>query len=191
MTDNVFNNVELLGYVDRIDIADDYFVIIDYKSSSTSMSEKSLILGQQLQLLTYAALIQEETGRKPLAVFFYAFRNPSTLSDQLYEYKQSKGIEGLERMLPNDLWQREKRYKGWFFEDPTGYFESADFWNGLKEFEDGVSTHFKTVYDFPKVKELLQDRYDQLYNHIVNGVLDIDDLEMELEEKPELKKEIR
>lgn len=191
VTNNVFNKVELLGYVDRIDIADDYFIIIDYKSSDTSMSEKSLILGQQLQLLTYAALIQEETGRKPMAVFFYAFRNPNTLSDQLFEYKQSKGIEGLETIQACDLWKREKRFKGWFFEDPTGYFDSADYWNGLKEFPHGISTHFKTVYDFPKVKELLQDRYDKLYDYMTHGVLDIEDFEMELEDKPELKKEIR
>lgn len=191
LTDNVFNNVELLGYVDRIDIADDYFIIVDYKSSETTMSEKSLILGQQLQLLTYAALIQEDTGRKPLGVFFYAFRNPNTLDNELYEYKQSKGVQGLQSIEASDLWVREKRYKGWFFEDPTGYFETPDYWNGLKEFEYGVSTHFKTVYDFTKVKELLQDRYDELYKNIVDGILDIDDLDMELEEKPDLKKEIR
>lgn len=191
VTDNVFNNVELLGYVDRIDVADDYFVIVDYKSSDTNMSEKSLILGQQLQLLTYAALIQEDTGRKPLAVFFYAFRNPSSIDNQLYEYKQSKGIEGLESIPPEETWQKAKRYKGWFFEDPTGYFDSAKYWNGLKEFNYGVSTHFKTVYNFEKVKELLQDRYDQLYKHITDGILDIDDLNMELVEKLDLKKEIR
>lgn len=191
VTDNVFNNVELLGYVDRIDISDDFFIIVDYKSSETKMNEKNFLEGRQLQLLTYASLIAQETGKKPLAVFYYAFRNPNKIKNKTYHYTSTKGLESLDKVEEFEEWRNKKRYTGWFFDEPLGHFSSPEYWIGLSERAEGVTTRTKKVYNFPVIKEVLQERYNKLYENICNGILDEDDLDMEYDEELNLKKEIR
>lgn len=190
-SDHTFNNISFKGYVDRIDATSDVFAIIDYKSSDTGISEPELIRGTQLQLLSYAALIKEEKNLKPFAVLNYAFKNPNKIDDKLQRYQQSKGIVNLDEINAKDLWNNEKRYKGWFFEDPADFINTAAYWTGLTDAKEGGIITPKSVYDFEKVEKLLQNRYAKLYKSIISGILDVDDLDMELEEKPKLKKELR
>ena len=193
VTDDIFKNVSLAGYVDRIDQSENYFAIIDYKSSIETISQAKLQQGTQLQLLTYASIIKahDQNGKIPIAVLNYAFRNPNKIDDELQSYKQSSGIVDQSKIKAEELWKKEKRYKGWFFEDPTDTFSSADYWTGLTNDKDGGVILPKSVYDFDKVEALLQDRYDKLYDAIISGVLDIDDLDMEIEETPKLRKDLR
>lgn len=46
-------NITLIGRTDRIDIADDYFRIIDYKTGKTGSILKELYFGEKLQLFLY------------------------------------------------------------------------------------------------------------------------------------------
>ncbi|CAM3702109.1 PD-(D/E)XK nuclease family protein [Erysipelothrix urinaevulpis] len=190
ITTDMFANVRLKGYVDRIDVLDDYFIIVDYKSSMTKMQEAEVLAGRQLQLLTYASIIQEETGRKPLAVFYYSFRNPLAINHKTYHYTTTKGLEPVDTINNQDEWLKEKRYTGWFFEDPMTYFLSEVYWNGLSNKDGEIIHRTKYVYDFEKLKEVLKDRYNTLYESIIKGILDPDELHIELEDI-DLRKEIR
>ncbi len=188
---NNFDKVELLGYIDRIDINDDYFIIIDYKSSPTNLSESLVKEGKQLQLLTYASIISEQYKKKPLAVFYYSFAHPASISAGKYEYKTSKGIIPKSDIDFLAEWKNEKRFKGWFFEDPQGFFTSDEYWTGLNTKDGEVISRTKNVYDFQLSKSLLQDVYKGLYENITAGILDLDEIEFDLDEEQDIKKEIR
>ena len=49
----------------------------------------------------------------------------------------------------------------------------------------------KNVYDFQLSKSLLQDVYKGLYENITAGILDLDEIEFDLDEELDMKKEIR
>lgn len=99
------NVIKLEGKIDRIDVCDDEFIIIDYKSGSTGAeySEAKLYAGKKLQLLIYLAAVEDNikmtvggVSKKRKAVGFYYMR----LHDRFVEDQDSRyGFEG--RTLAN------------------------------------------------------------------------------------------
>lgn len=71
----LFPDVDLLmtGIVDRVDTNDKAFNIIDYKSSEKKLSPKKIKNGHQLQLVTYAMIIQREIGKLANALIYWSF----------------------------------------------------------------------------------------------------------------------
>ena len=65
----------LKGKVDRIDMFDDYFRIIDYKSGNADASLAELYYGKKLQLFLYALAIENATGKKLSGTFYLPIKN--------------------------------------------------------------------------------------------------------------------
>jgi ATP-dependent helicase/nuclease subunit B len=91
---------ELEGKIDRVDIGnlDDKTCIriIDYKSSMKSLDEKKIMAGLQLQLFTYANVMEEEKGYDPVGVFYFG------LEDILIGLsKGNPSIEEIEEKIKN------------------------------------------------------------------------------------------
>ena len=63
------DNVEIVGKIDRIDVAENeegsFIRIIDYKSSSKSLDLNKMVTGLQIQLLTYVDIMAEKTNKEP------------------------------------------------------------------------------------------------------------------------------
>lgn len=82
--------IELTGKVDRVDIYEDgvkrYIKIIDYKSSAKKLVESEVLLGTQLQLLTYLDVLikkgneifggNQEYTYLPGGVYYFEIKNP-------------------------------------------------------------------------------------------------------------------
>ncbi|MFW6017041.1 MAG: PD-(D/E)XK nuclease family protein, partial [bacterium] len=62
--------VWLKGYIDRIDVSDKYYTIIDYKSGNVEFNFDKIYTGLNLQLLLYAKAVDKAVDKK-LAGFFY------------------------------------------------------------------------------------------------------------------------
>ena len=60
--------VKLTGKIDRIDVYNDYYRVVDYKTGSVDASDKSLFAGVKLQLYLYAAAVK---GKKLAGAFYY------------------------------------------------------------------------------------------------------------------------
>lgn len=69
------NNINLKGKVDRIDIFEDYFRIIDYKSGNADATLSELYYGKKLQLFLYALAIQNATGKNVSGTFYLPIKN--------------------------------------------------------------------------------------------------------------------
>ena len=63
------DNVEIVGKIDRIDVAKNeegsFIRIIDYKSSSKNLDLNKMVTGLQIQLLTYVDIMAEKTNKEP------------------------------------------------------------------------------------------------------------------------------
>ena len=64
------DNVEIVGKIDRIDVAENeegsFIRIIDYKSSSKNLDLNKIVTGLQIQLLTYVDIMAEKTNKEPV-----------------------------------------------------------------------------------------------------------------------------
>ncbi len=67
----ISKNKKLLGYIDRVDSAKDYFRIIDYKTGKTDSVRKELFYGKKLQLFLYANCMKKETGLNCAGVYYF------------------------------------------------------------------------------------------------------------------------
>ncbi len=64
---------KIKGKIDRVDVSDNYFRVLDYKTGTADAVDKSLFAGVKLQLYLYAAAVAEKFkgGEKKLAGLYY------------------------------------------------------------------------------------------------------------------------
>lgn len=80
--------VRLKGKIDRVDLGDKYFRVLDYKTGKTDASEKLLFSGVKLQLYLYAAAVMEKykgnEEKIPAGLYYLPITNK-------YEKEEDKG----------------------------------------------------------------------------------------------------
>lgn len=62
--------INFKGYVDRVDENEDSFIIVDYKTGSTTMDYESIISLHKIQLILYAKIIEKELNKKCAGVYY-------------------------------------------------------------------------------------------------------------------------
>lgn len=77
------DSISLRGQIDRVDIFEDYFRIIDYKSGNADATFAELYYGKKLQLFLYALAIQQATGKKISGTFYLPIQNVLEKSDKV------------------------------------------------------------------------------------------------------------
>lgn len=69
-------DVNLKGFIDRIDEKDDGFLIFDYKTGDNSFKNfNDVVSGKKLQLLVYARAFEILSGKKAKGVFYFPLSN--------------------------------------------------------------------------------------------------------------------
>lgn len=81
--------VRLRGTIDRVDVLDDRFIVIDYKTyKSADLELKEIYYGQKIQLYVYMRAIEDSLGAKPAGVFYLpVFAGFSNEETSRYKYK--------------------------------------------------------------------------------------------------------
>lgn len=78
--------IDIQGRIDRVDICDDYIIIIDYKSSaSITFSLPQVIYGERVQLFVYMKALSGQLGLKPAGVFYLPLSNKFVSEDKSSE----------------------------------------------------------------------------------------------------------
>ncbi len=101
----------LVGYVDRVDRAGEYFRIIDYKTGKTENVRKELFYGKKLQLFLYAKAIKKRTGLNCAGVYYFDCQTKYQTANQNVTLlkgvtlKDDKAVE----MTDKRLWQEDFR----------------------------------------------------------------------------------
>lgn len=81
--------IELKGTIDRVDILDDKFLIIDYKTyKSADLTLKELYYGEKVQLYIYMRAIENSLDLKPCGVFYLpVFASFTEEDESRHKYK--------------------------------------------------------------------------------------------------------
>ena len=87
-TQSLDNNLELNGRLDRIDKNNEGFILFDYKTGKTA-SQKDIEQGEDVQLLSYAALMEQVNKIAYLSLDNGVVKVPAKLEDeQLHELSE-------------------------------------------------------------------------------------------------------
>ncbi len=80
----------LVGKIDRVDVKDGRFIVIDYKSgaSAAAYSEKDLYIGHKMQLPVYVRAVQQHYGTLPAGFYYFNMHDNFTdvNKDSVYFY---------------------------------------------------------------------------------------------------------
>lgn len=94
-----YKDVYVMGVVDRVDILDDTFRIIDYKTGSDKFSYSDIASGKKLQLIVYVYAINKATGYRPVGAFYMPISNDYSDSDSGTLYT----LDGLISNMASDI----------------------------------------------------------------------------------------
>jgi ATP-dependent helicase/nuclease subunit B len=82
------DDISLNGKIDRIDLYEDYFRIIDYKSGNADATLSELYYGKKLQLFLYSLAIKNATDKQLSGTFYLPIQNvleKSNSDDNIYK----------------------------------------------------------------------------------------------------------
>ena len=71
-------NISIIGKVDRIDVFNDMFRVIDYKSGKADASLKELYYGNKLQLFLYSCAMERVLNKRMVGSFYLPLHNAYT-----------------------------------------------------------------------------------------------------------------
>jgi len=155
--------LDLNGFIDRIDFEDCYFRILDYKSSVHSIKLTEVAKGLQLQLFTYAYMYSLDSNLEPTAVY-YIHLNTAKDPNKFYSYSLTKGFE----LISKDDFEefiKGQRLSGVSF----GVSDGEYLYEGKSSIKDN-----KDKVAFEKIKEGLNIIYTNLLESIVNGKFEVE-----------------
>lgn len=172
----MFPNIALNGIIDRIDTHGQDALIIDYKTTPTTLSKEQIITGAQLQLLTYARYIKMYHNKNIVGVFNYGLSH-GPIPFTKYQYSASKGIQELELDVEKES-LNQRRFSGWFFTDDVHSFHSDNYFKGLNTVKGDILKLSRKPYRFDLVELVLDTLYRDISTHILQGVLDPKDIKL-------------
>ena len=142
--------IDLNGIIDRIDIDNDYYRIIDYKSSDHKLSEKEVDNGTQLQLLTYLWLIQEKIQKQPDGVYYFSFSNKVTKVKATNFNRTKHTLTEYDTTDWYIKYQETHQLSGWNFNDLNSVGRTK-------------------LYNFNEIKAKLIILYENLVDQLLDG----------------------
>ncbi len=169
----IIDDVKLIlkGRIDRIDISDTYFQIIDFKSSKRELKDAEIAQGLQLQLLTYLYFYSKETDLKPFGAY-YSFL-PTGYINQInasinFRPNLAK-IEITNPLLEHDAFVKQLQLPGKTFGNPATLFSNSKYVKDLKG-TDNITSSQKL--DFNKVETFIKEVYQAIILKLKAGEID-------------------
>ncbi|MBW9212541.1 MULTISPECIES: PD-(D/E)XK nuclease family protein [Terrabacteria group] len=158
---NLFDGLELIGKIDRIDQDQrnqDYY-LYDYKSSEHRIDKYKYLSGQQIQLMTYKLVLEKDGDKKVRATYYFSLSPQKQKLDYLQYKFNRRSVEK----------EAEDVYKDDFLRPTFLHNQSLSGWKLDDDFSDYNkntlnSKSFKiTNDDFNEVTlRLLMNFYEQL-----------------------------
>ena len=98
--------VYVKGFIDRIDVCEDKFALIDYKTGADKFSYRDLVSGKKLQLFVYVKAVEKMTDMIPVCTCYLPIRNDFSKSKEDNSYK----LNGVFSNSVSDLSNLDKNY---------------------------------------------------------------------------------
>ena len=103
ITLGIENKVDISGKIDRIDVCNNYFRIIDYKTGSTGTILKELYHGLKLQLFLYQKIAKKMLNMESAGVFYFNAKYDYSKADE-----DKTMLKGIAKNTPDVLENMDK-----------------------------------------------------------------------------------
>ena len=103
ITLGIDNKVDISGKIDRIDVCNNYFRIIDYKTGSTGIILKELYHGLKLQLFLYQKIAKKMLNMESAGVFYFNAKYDYSKADE-----DKTMLKGIAKNTPDVLENMDK-----------------------------------------------------------------------------------
>lgn len=171
-TSGYFDHIKINGYIDRIDFASNLLRIVDYKSSSKSITETSFKAGLKLQLLTYLVLATKEFNREPCGAYYYSLKNDN-IDTAAAKVTRGNLVEFTEEDYHQNF-MKSHRLSGWTFSESDLLDYDGRHCVGIRSSSKGLSF---TIYDFNLIDQVLSELYQLLVEKLQQGIIPVDPVE--------------
>lgn len=166
--------IHLKGIIDRIDQVQNDIRIIDYKSSSKTLSESKVRAGLQLQLLTYLMIVSNQLQANPIGAYYYTLKN-ETLPVSEAALNMTKGeIIELDQNDWMKSWYKSQQLQGWTMQSHDGLDYDGNHVQSLSLKEGKVTLK---PFDYPSIELLLLQVLGQLRTALLQGNIPLDPVE--------------
>lgn len=155
------DRIVINGIVDRVDGNESEMLILDYKSSDQSLSQKEVLNGRKLQLITYG-MILSELHQKNLMGVYYINMNTNFINTSLFQYSLTKGI--LSAKSVDETFSSESRLKGMSFNVDNDHPLVNQL--RVKYYKNGNTAG---LFDLKKTREHFNLIYEHLYDALRQG----------------------
>ena len=97
------HEIMLVGKIDRVDVYEDKFVLVDYKTGKASFNETELYIGKKLQLLTYVQACLQAMQKECAGFFYLPVNNDFGEENKRFSYiGRVKGEKEVISLLDNN-----------------------------------------------------------------------------------------
>lgn len=168
----------LRGYIDRVDENRDFACILDYKSSSKTLSETNVFAALQLQLLTYALVIAKESGKDILGAYYVSLKSEN-IACTAGKMSRRRPVTHHIHALEDYQQERKKaqRFNGWTMHKEIALLDDdATHIRSLRMNKEGQIKASK-LYDLNTLSTYMEDMYKQLASQILQGNIALRPLE--------------
>lgn len=159
-SEDITEGIHLNGIIDRLDIYhNEMFRIIDYKSSTHTLSETKVKAGSQLQLLSYLIIACRKLHLKPAGAYYYSLKEESYSVDAKKVSRNKVSETEWDKESENDRMMNERRLCGWKFEDRDTELDES-------------GTHLKNargIFSYDLVEECILSLYDLFHEAVLKG----------------------
>lgn len=131
--------VKMKGKIDRVDLGDKYFRVVDYKTGKADSSEKALFAGVKLQLYLYALAVQAKFAdeKAPAGVYYLPISDKyEKLEDKEKALAVGKTVDDKEALLVQD--------KEFFSKGESAFMEASIDKNG--KIKDTINSETLKAY---------------------------------------------
>ena len=162
--------LHIKGFIDRIDVCLNDLRIIDYKSSSKTLSSSKIKAGLQLQLLTYLIMASRKLGKDPLGAYYFSLKN-ANLTVRQYKFDgRRREITDIEPEQWDHEKQKSTRLNGWTLKESDGLDHTYSHISDLDEAKQTI----RAKKEFTEYEQLIIELYELLIDHLKNGDIPLD-----------------
>lgn len=160
----------LSGYIDRIDTSDEFACILDYKSSSKTLSEANVFAALQLQLLTYSLVVKKAISKPVLGAYYVSLKNEN-IPYAAGKLSRRKPVTHQPSSREDYVEVRHKahRFNGWtMHKEIAALDDNGAHIVGLSQNKEGVVKPRK-LYDLDSIERYFTEIYQRIGNRILEG----------------------
>ena len=159
----------LKGYIDRIDESGNFFCILDYKSSSKSLSEDKVFAALQLQLITYSIVVKKQLKKDVLGAYYISLKNQNIPYIAGKMKRRPVGFVESEKESYEEVLLKAHRLNGWTLrKDIDMLDDNGSHITGVSMNKDGI-VKARKYYNYETICTWFHDLYRIIGKRMLSG----------------------